>query len=78
MTYLPQVDEIIMLENGRIVEMGTYDELMQLNGLFYNFVGNYNDESSIDDDDNFDDHDTLDSGSDSSSDDKDRSKKPKK
>lgn len=41
MTYLPYVDEIIMMENGCIAEKGTYDELIGRRGAFYDFVGNY-------------------------------------
>jgi ABC-type multidrug transport system ATPase subunit len=38
-SFLPQMDEIILLENGRIVEMGTYDELKkQNNGAFVAFL----------------------------------------
>lgn len=36
------MDEIILLENGRIVEMGTYDELKkQNNGAFVAFLDKY-------------------------------------
>ena len=31
-------DRIILLDKGRIVEDGTYDELIQMNGEFANFV----------------------------------------
>lgn len=47
MVFLPQVDEIIMLENGRVVEMGTYDELMERRGAFHNFVGNYDPDTDL-------------------------------
>lgn len=47
MVFLPQVDEIIMLENGRVVEMGTYDELMERRGAFHNFVGNYDPDADL-------------------------------
>jgi hypothetical protein len=38
---LPEVDRIIMIENGNIVEMGTYDELRNLNGFFSSFIKSF-------------------------------------
>lgn len=38
--FLPECDEIIMLEDGMIVEMGTYDKLMQKEGKFAEFMSN--------------------------------------
>ena len=38
MLYLPQVDFIIVLENGTISRSGTYDELMKMGGNFANFL----------------------------------------
>jgi ABC-type transport system involved in cytochrome bd biosynthesis fused ATPase/permease subunit len=35
------MDEIILLENGTIVEMGTYDELKKRNGAFVAFLDKY-------------------------------------
>lgn len=32
------MDQIILLVNGRIAEMGKYDELIELNGEFSNFL----------------------------------------
>ncbi|XP_048733200.2 multidrug resistance-associated protein 1-like [Ostrea edulis] len=37
-SFLPYVDKIISLENGRISETGTYDELMEKRGPFSDFV----------------------------------------
>ncbi len=39
--FLPEVDEIIMLDNGNIVEMGSYDELVEKDGQFAQFIQNY-------------------------------------
>nr|UOU03336.1 ATP-binding cassette subfamily C1-5 [Brachionus rubens] len=36
--FLPQVDEVIVLENGRVVEQGKYDELIAKNGAFASFI----------------------------------------
>ena len=33
-----QCDKIFCLQNGRIVESGTYQELMDLNGTFHELV----------------------------------------
>ena len=39
LSFLPQVDEIIMIDNGRIAEIGTYEQLLQnRDGLFANFI----------------------------------------
>jgi ABC-type multidrug transport system fused ATPase/permease subunit len=35
---LPEVNRIIMLENGTFVETGTFDELKNLNGPFTAFI----------------------------------------
>ena len=38
LNFLPQVDEIIMLDEGFIVETGTYDQLKNKNGTFTEFM----------------------------------------
>ena len=38
LSFLPQVDQIIMLDNGTISEMGTYDELKDKDGPFAEFI----------------------------------------
>ena len=38
--FLPQVDKVVMLVNGEIVETGTYDELKNKNGYFTDFIKN--------------------------------------
>ncbi|KAK7067583.1 Canalicular multispecific organic anion transporter 1, partial [Halocaridina rubra] len=40
-TYLPQVDKIIVLKNGEISEHGTYAELLQKKGEFQEFLLEY-------------------------------------
>ena len=37
-TYLPQVDYILMLEEGQVIERGTFAQLMEKNGSFSSFV----------------------------------------
>ena len=41
LSFLPQADYILMLESGSIVERGTYDELMKIDGVFKEFIKNY-------------------------------------
>jgi hypothetical protein len=41
LSFLPQVDQIWMLENGVIEEAGSYEELRKKNGLFSEFIKNY-------------------------------------
>lgn len=41
LSFLPSVDEIIMLDNGRIAESGTYEQLISNNSHFAKFVENY-------------------------------------
>ena len=41
LSFLPQADEILMLDEGVIKESGSYDELKQINGLFSEFIKNY-------------------------------------
>lgn len=39
--FLPQVDQIIMLEGNTIAEMGTYEELKEKEGVFAEFIRVY-------------------------------------
>jgi hypothetical protein len=39
--FLPEVDEIFMLDNGEVVEMGSYDALIEKNDHFAQFVHNF-------------------------------------
>ena len=41
LSFLPQVGQIIMIDNGAIVEAGTYDELRNKDGQFADFIKNY-------------------------------------
>ncbi len=41
LNFLPQVDEIIMIDNGNIVENGTYNDLKDKNGIFTEFMKAY-------------------------------------
>ena len=50
LSFLPQTDEIFMLESGRIVEMGSYEQLLARGGHFSEFIRNFlsNNEASND------------------------------
>ena len=42
LSFLPQVDEIIMLENGTVVEIGKYDQLLnKKDGKFSLYINDY-------------------------------------
>jgi ABC-type multidrug transport system fused ATPase/permease subunit len=52
LSFLPQVDEIIMLENGAVVEMGSYDALKNKpDGIFAAFIKTYLTNVASDEDD---------------------------
>ncbi|CAK6976427.1 ATP-binding cassette sub-family C member 3 [Scomber scombrus] len=40
-SFLPQVDNIMVMVDGRVSEMGSYQELLQQNGAFAEFLRNY-------------------------------------
>ena len=40
-SFLPQVDKIIVLVDGQVSEAGSFRELMTLNGAFAEFLRNY-------------------------------------
>ncbi|KAM9837504.1 ATP-binding cassette sub-family C member 3 isoform 1-T1 [Aulostomus maculatus] len=40
-SFLPQVDNILVMVDGRVSEMGSYQELLQQNGAFAEFLRNY-------------------------------------
>lgn len=48
LNFLPECDRVIMLNDGNIQEIGKYEQLINSNGGFSDFVGNYltNHESS--------------------------------
>ncbi len=39
--FLPEADEIIMMENGSIIESGTYNQLLIKNEQFIEFINDY-------------------------------------
>ncbi|XP_053207952.1 ATP-binding cassette sub-family C member 3-like isoform X2 [Panonychus citri] len=57
LTFLPQVDEIIVLKDGGIQEKGTYSELISKKGEFADFVVQYLTESELDGEEEVDDED---------------------
>uniref|UniRef100_A0A8C5BAT0 ATP-binding cassette, sub-family C (CFTR/MRP), member 3 n=1 Tax=Gadus morhua TaxID=8049 RepID=A0A8C5BAT0_GADMO len=40
-SFLPQVDNILVMVDGRVTEMGSYQELLDQNGAFAEFLRNY-------------------------------------
>lgn len=40
-SFLPQVDNIMVMVEGRVSEMGSYQELLSQNGAFSEFLRNY-------------------------------------
>ena len=40
-TYLPKADQIVVMKDGRISEVGTYQELIQNDGAFADFITTY-------------------------------------
>lgn len=49
-SFLPQVDNIMVLVEGRVSEMGSYQELLNQNGAFAEFLRNYSLEDIIEED----------------------------
>ena len=50
-TYLPKVDLIITMQNGKVSEVGTYDDLIKNDGAFADFIQTYLNENENDDQD---------------------------
>nr|XP_033962957.1 LOW QUALITY PROTEIN: canalicular multispecific organic anion transporter 2 [Pseudochaenichthys georgianus] len=46
-SFLPQVDNIIVIVEGRVSEMGSYQELLKQNGAFAEFLRNYSTEDFV-------------------------------
>ncbi|XP_073722695.1 ATP-binding cassette sub-family C member 3 isoform X2 [Misgurnus anguillicaudatus] len=49
-SFLPQVDNILVIVDGRVSEMGSYQDLLKQNGAFAEFLRNYSLEDIIEDD----------------------------
>ena len=39
--FLPQCDKIVVMDKGRITEVGSYSELIDMDGVFAEFLRNY-------------------------------------
>ncbi|XP_056406097.1 ATP-binding cassette sub-family C member 3 isoform X2 [Hyla sarda] len=46
-SFLPQVDHIVVIVDGKVSEMGSYQELMKQNGAFAEFLRNYAFEDNV-------------------------------
>lgn len=44
--YLPHVDQIVVMKDGKVSEIGTYAELIENQGAFAEFITNFADESN--------------------------------
>ncbi|XP_047234005.1 ATP-binding cassette sub-family C member 3 isoform X2 [Girardinichthys multiradiatus] len=53
-SFLPQVDNIVVMVEGRVSEMGSYQELLKQNGAFAEFLRNYALEDVIEEDEALD------------------------
>ncbi|XP_066521779.1 ATP-binding cassette sub-family C member 3 isoform X3 [Hoplias malabaricus] len=49
-SFLPQVDNILVLVDGMVSEMGSYQDLLKQNGAFAEFLRNYSLEDIVEDD----------------------------
>lgn len=49
-SFLPQVDNIVVMVEGRVSEMGSYQELLNQNGAFAEFLRNYALEDIVEED----------------------------
>ncbi|XP_053153950.1 ATP-binding cassette sub-family C member 3 isoform X2 [Hemicordylus capensis] len=49
-TFLPQVDHIVVIVDGKISEMGSYQGLLQQNGSFAEFLRNYAPDEDVEED----------------------------
>ena len=49
-TFLPKVDKIVVLKEGEVSEIGTYDELLSKNGAFAEVLQHYLAEMQDDED----------------------------
>ena len=47
---MPQVDNIMVMVEGRVSEMGSYQELLKQNGAFAEFLRNYALEDIVEED----------------------------
>ncbi|XP_053309482.1 ATP-binding cassette sub-family C member 3 [Spea bombifrons] len=50
-SFLPQVDHIVVIVDGKVSETGSYQELMKQNGAFAEFLRNYAFEDNVEEDD---------------------------
>ncbi|XP_075435703.1 ATP-binding cassette sub-family C member 3 isoform X3 [Ascaphus truei] len=46
-SFLPQVDHIVVIVDGRVSEMGSYQELLKQNGAFAEFLRNYASDDNV-------------------------------
>lgn len=49
-SFLPQVDNIMVIVEGRVSEMGSYQDLLDENGAFAEFLRNFSLEEIMEDD----------------------------
>ena len=49
-TFLPKVDQIVVMHDGHVSEVGTYEELLSRDGTFAEFIRTYLAEDNADDD----------------------------
>ena len=54
-SFLPQLDKIVVMVDGRISEVGTYQELLKQNGAFAEFLRTYLEKEELGEQDIVDD-----------------------
>jgi ATP-binding cassette subfamily C (CFTR/MRP) protein 1 len=47
-TFLPEVDQIVVLKDGEVTEMGTYKQLLEKKGAFAEFLIQHLQETDVD------------------------------
>lgn len=57
--FLSQMDQIIVLDDGEVIESGTYDELLHKNGMFAELITTYFITGHSDNVDNLEDDDGI-------------------
>nr|XP_014351311.1 PREDICTED: canalicular multispecific organic anion transporter 2 [Latimeria chalumnae] len=58
-SFLPQVNQIVVLVDGKVTEMGSYQDLLKQNGAFAEFLRNYAPDEDIEEDEPTEEEETV-------------------